>query len=170
MKPTLICGFPGVGKTHLCKINGWNDSDSSKFSWRIPYKDDRKHPNWPRNYIEYLSKQTKTTLISTHKVVRDALYVMDMPFSVCYPTRDCKEEYMKRYRDRGSPDAFIEFCYTCWDAWLTELERETRAKEHIVLKQGQFISDVLTGVRFRAGTIPTTKVMDTTDCSNTTTT
>ena len=71
----LVCGFPGVGKSHLCRKMGWHDSDSSQFSHR---------DGWPNNYIEHLKSLRGVALVSTHKEVRAAL----VDFQRSFATRD----------------------------------------------------------------------------------
>ena len=82
-------------------------------------------------------------LVSIHKEVREALAEAGIPFCVCYPTRECKYEYIARYKGRGSPAAFVELLEKRWDAWISELEAEDRAYTHIMLPSGTFIGDVV---------------------------
>lgn len=128
----IICGFPGVGKSFLSSKIGCNDSDSSKFDKR----------GFPQNYIKHIEKLDGLILVSTHIAVRDALYESGMPFSVCYPERNLKNEYIERYKKRGSSEAFLSLLSEKWDEWITEMENENRAINHYVLWAGQYLSDL----------------------------
>ena len=130
----LVCGFPGVGKSHLCRKMGWHDSDSSQFSHR---------DGWPNNYIEHLKSLRGVALVSTHKEVRAALVDAGMPFDLCYPSRELKQDYLARYQHRGSPATFVELLARMWDEWITELEDETRCDARFILGAGEFAADVI---------------------------
>jgi hypothetical protein len=142
--PTIICGFPGIGKSYAAKKRGWHDSDSSQFSW-VSYGDVPRvrDPEFPANYIAHIARLEGTVLVSSHSVVRNALVQADLSFSVCYPERQCLSEYLERYRQRGSPESFVILLASNWDNWLGEMENETRATSHLVLRPGQYLDDVL---------------------------
>lgn len=139
IKVKPICGFPGVGKSHVCKLRGWPDSDSSKFSWEPLGV---RHPDWPNNYIEHLKGIDGIVMVSTHKEVRDALHANNIPFMLCYPVHRCKDEYLERYRQRGSPETFLTLLDRMWDDWIRELILEDRAVLRRVLDPGEYASDV----------------------------
>lgn len=61
--------------------------------------------------------------VSTHKEVRDALLANCLFFYLIYPDLDEKEVYLQRYRDRDSPQAFIDLLDKNWLNWLSELQR-----------------------------------------------
>lgn len=135
----VICGFPGVGKTTLYKEmkdtkDKVLDSDSSQF--------DKKE--FPDNYIKHIKASTKkgyTVLASSHDVVRDALIKNKIPFVLVYPSVELKEEYLKRYADRGSPDSFIQLLEKNWDKWIGECDsiKDDLVKK-IKLKAKEYIS------------------------------
>lgn len=141
-QPFIICGFPGIGKTHLAESRGWHDSDSSQFSWAWPGV---RHPNFPANYIDHIGSLTGIALVSSHSLVRDALANRDMDFWLCYPESNCMEEYLARYVRRGSPPEFVSLLRSKWGAWISEMDNESRAVGRWVLKPGQYASDVLPG-------------------------
>lgn len=150
-----ICGFPGIGKSHLSREHGWPDSDSSKFSWVKPVQEIKpldltagrfekiRHPEWPNNYLDHIKSISGPVLVSTHEEIRDLLSNAGFRFWVCYPERCCKQEYLQRYRDRGSSLEFIHLLDQKWDEWITGLEQDTRPAGRIVLKPGEFASDQL---------------------------
>jgi len=117
-KGKVICGFPGVGKSTLfnaLKESGTKvlDSDSSKFD----------KSKFPQNYIEHIQKSIDdgyTILASSHDVVRDALMDKGIKFTLVYPAIELKDEYLARYKERGSPEAFITLLDKNWDKWINE--------------------------------------------------
>jgi hypothetical protein len=138
-KPLLVAGFPGTGKTHYTNTeSGYmpqgfaTDSDSSKFD----------KSNFPQNYIEHIKEKISQgyarIFISSHKEVRDALVENGLEFTLVYPKKELKEEYLNRYKERGSPDGFIS---NNWDLWLDELKNQKGCK-HIELESRQFIANV----------------------------
>lgn len=134
-----ICGFPGVGKSYAASLHGWPDSDSSGFSW---LSSGVRHPEWPTNYIAHLRSLTGVVMVSTHVEVRDALHAARIEYALCYPERKCRAEYIKRYQERGSSLDFCTLIASNWDEWLTNLEGDTRARLHVVLRPGQYASDI----------------------------
>ena len=141
-KPLLVAGFPGTGKTHYTNTeSGYmpqgfaTDSDSSKFD----------KSDFPQNYIEHIKEKISEgyarIFISSHKEVRDALVANGLEFTLVYPKKELKEEYLYRYKERGSPDGFINLISNNWDLWLDELKNQEGCK-HIELESRQFIANV----------------------------
>lgn len=140
-KNALLCAsFPGTGKTTLYnKYNGTEviiiDSDSSKFN----------KSKFPENYIHHIKdsiNKADIICISSHKEVRDALVANDLYFTLIYPHRSLKKEYIARYKDRGNSHLFIELVEKNWDIWITECENQLGCI-HIVLPSMIFINDVI---------------------------
>lgn len=140
----LISAFPGTGKSYYVNYgegSGYmpqgfaTDSDSSKFD----------KSGFPENYIRHIKEKISEgyarIFISSHREVRKALVENDLFFTLVYPSRELKEEYLQRYKERNSPDNFIKLLSDNWDLWLDELENQ-KGCNHIVLKSGQFISNV----------------------------
>lgn len=134
----LVAAFPGTGKTHFfnrCYTGIVLDSDSSLF-----HKDD-----FPENYIKHIKacRDTATImLLSSHKVVRDALVRESLDFTLVYPKECLKEEYLQRYKKRGSTEQFISMINNNWSNWLFDCHRQVGCN-HIELESGQFLSDVI---------------------------
>ena len=140
----VISGFPGTGKSYYISRGEGSDympqgfasdSDSSKFD-----KED-----FPQNYIQHvkalLAKGTRRIFISSHKDVREALVKEGLAFVLVYPKKSLKQEYLERYKQRGSPDSFITLISENWDTWLSELE-EQKGCTHKQLGSGQFMYDL----------------------------
>lgn len=140
----VISGFPAVGKSYLFKNKKLDvlDSDSSKFSW---IKKGERNPDFPNNYIKHIKEnigKVDVILVSSHKDVRDALVANDIDFILVYPDKSLKEEYLKRYEERGSPKEFIDMIDKNWNGFIDELD-EQKGCEKIKLKEGQYLSDVI---------------------------
>ena len=143
MKTKIISGFPAVGKSHY-QENKTNvlDSDSSKFSW---ISEGVRHPEFPQNYMNHIKDNldhADTILVSSHKVVRSALVDNDLDFTLVYPKRELKQEYLDRCKSRGSDNAFLEMLSSNWDNFLDELDSQQNCKK-ILLESGQYLSDVI---------------------------
>lgn len=140
----LVAAFPGTGKSHYVNygegsgymLQGFaTDSDSSKFD----------KANFPANYIEHIKQKISEgyarVFISSHKDVRNALVENRLPFVLIYPSKELKEEYLERYKQRGNNEKFIQLVSDNWDNWLDECKLQTGCF-HIELKSGQFVSNV----------------------------
>ena len=135
---TILCSaFPGTGKSHYYRNSELKvlDSDSSTF-------DKSDFPNNYNNHIKENIGKADVILISSHKDVRDALVENELDFLLVYPHKELKSDYIARYKERGSSKDFIDLISTNWYNWLGELN-DQEGCEKIVLKQGEYISDVL---------------------------
>lgn len=133
---TIISGFPGVGKTQFFKNQEGHDktcldSDSSNFSW---VKDENgnntteRNPNFPNNYIEYIKNnigKVDIIFVSSHEVVRKALEEANMKYILVYPKLNAKEEYIRRYKERGNSETFISFIGGNWENFINDMKNET---------------------------------------------
>lgn len=141
----VIAGFPGVGKSTLFKELKDSkkkvlDSDSSTF--------DKK--DFPKNYIDHIKEKTNegyTILSSSHDVVRDALIDEGIAFTLVYPDKSLKDEYLERYKERGSPDKFISLLDENWNKWISQCDDlDNDLVNKVVLKSGEFINSKKVGV------------------------
>jgi len=126
MRTRIISAFPGTGKTRYQKEHPETclDSDSSLFSWIEVGGVKTRNPDFPNNYIAHIKENIgkyEIILVSSHDVVRDALLDNCLFFYLIYPDSYSKEEYLKRYVDRGNDDAFVKLLTDNWDKWLKEL-------------------------------------------------
>lgn len=138
----IISAFPGTGKSHFFKNPGdfeglILDSDSSTFP--------KEH--FPGNYIEHIQKsvaQQKLMLVSSHDAVRLALKEVNLPFVLIYPAIGLKDEYLERYKQRGSPEGFLKLMDQKWDDFVNSCSSCLSATHKIELKSGQYLSHVIT--------------------------
>lgn len=134
----VISGFPGVGKTFL-KENfpdlNVSDPDSSIFS---------KRDDFPEFYIELIKAliydEKDIVLVSSHKVVRDALAEQGIDFISVTPSLDCKDEYLERYRQRGSSQEFVDLLDANWESWISDIHSSSNVFQ---LGRGEFLSDFI---------------------------
>ena len=131
----LISAFPGTGKSYFYNNSDLNvlDSDSSTFD----------KSNFPQNYIKHIKDnigKVDVILISSHKDVRDALVENNIKFTLVYPEKSLKDEYLKRYKERGNDDKFIQLLESNWENWMNELNNQ-KGCNHIILQSGEYISD-----------------------------
>lgn len=136
-KTKLVSAFPGTGKSYLFNYSDKIvlDSDSSKF--------DKK--DFPQNYIKHIKEnigKANIICISSHKEIRDALVKNGLWFTLVYPDKNLKEEYIQRFKDRGDKESFINLIYNNWDEWLMQLRNQDNCI-HIRLGIGEYISDII---------------------------
>lgn len=143
----VISGFPGIGKSWLfnnqeslnLKVS---DSDSSEFSWLSPGV---RNPAFPGNYIDHIKQAIKdfdVVLVSSHDVVRDALKAAGIEFITVYPHMDDKEEYIKRFIERKSTDAFVKLITDNWSDWIGNINKSNDGLA-IQLNLGAYLSDFI---------------------------
>ena len=135
----IISAFPGCGKSHLFRVAGEQikilDSDSSKF--------DKDH--FPANYIEHIKNnigKADIILVSSHKVVRDALVENGIDFTLVYPSKDIRDEYINRYISRGNTSAFVTLLNENWESWISECVNQ-EGFDKIELNENEYLSNVI---------------------------
>ncbi len=157
---TIISGFPGIGKTfaqsHLTE-QGFNvsDSDSSHFSWLRDKNGNIKtdlngikirHPEFPQNYMSHIkgkiSDGADIVFVSSHDNVRVALNEAKIPHTLVFPSLSMKDEMIKRYIKRGSPESFIELMKNNWENFITGMKNDL-CPNKIELKSGEYLMDVI---------------------------
>lgn len=127
MRTKIISAFPGTGKTfyHNKYKETTLDSDSSNFSWVINEDGNKvRNPDFPKNYIKHIKENIgkyEFIFVSSHKEVREALLDECIFFYLVYPDENRKEEFIKRYINRGNDDNFIKLVLNNWDNWMKEI-------------------------------------------------
>ena len=110
-----------------------------------------RDPSFPDNYIEHIKEnigKADYIFVSTHSSVRAALINANIDFTLVFPERSLKAEWVGRCFIRGSTTAFCGSIATMWDIWQRELE-ETVANNDLKcyrLKHGEYLSDVLENI------------------------
>lgn len=140
-KNIVVSAFPACGKSTLYK-NGFEgysvfDSDSS-------YWDKSQFPNNYITHIKALMRGTgnKIILVSSHDVVREALYNEGIEYLLVYPSLEMKDEYIQRYIDRGNTTNFVELLNNNWETFINSCINDKNCN-HMVMKSGEYLTDVL---------------------------
>ena len=155
MKTTIICGFPGIGKT-TCryKYNNPNvlDMESSAYSWIFETFDSnrcpKRNPEFPNNYVDSLELFAKKSgyeyiFVSCHEEVREEMRNRGIKYIIVAPknTPEIKNEYCKRYLKRGSDIDLINKVYQDWDYMIESIEKDSSPT--IWLDYGEYLADVI---------------------------
>jgi len=130
----IICGFPGIGKSWMCKNRpGWIDLESTPFNkdWEL-YTDVANH----------MHKQGYNVMIACHKDLREKLLEKGIDFFVVVPSIRLKDEYIKRYKKRGNDEKFIELLETNYEKWITEINTDYRLHIYRIDDKNKYISDM----------------------------
>lgn len=144
----VISGFPGVGKSYIfntyAKEKGLvvADSDSSNFSW---ISKGVRNPDFPNNYMAHIISligKVDVIMVSSHKEVREAMKEHNIDFMIVYPDKSLKEEYLKRYKDRGNDEGFIKMIESKWDEFIDDIENENTVVR-IRLDSGEYLKHAL---------------------------
>lgn len=137
----IIYGFPGTGKTYAFNKAeelelDLQDSDSSHFHWLYkgegftdPVLDENGkkvvHPAWPANYAQYIELTGREQecppdyiFVSTHKEVMEAVNNLGFVSFAVVPSKDCKDEFMRRFSERGSDEAFLKLMDEKFDEFV----------------------------------------------------
>ena len=157
-KTRVIAAYPACGKSYFTEnvrdyFDNENpiilDSDSSLFSWIYENgeKTDKRNPDFPQNYINHIKEnigKADVIFVSSHSVVRKALGKNKIKFTLVVPKKNCLNEWMIRYINRGNDDDFINTQIDNWYKWLNEIDEEKNTYSKLIkLDQRQYISDVI---------------------------
>lgn len=130
MNTKIISAFPACGKTYAFKkLNekGYKilDSDSSQFSWCYDYDptisdqiEEYRNPEFPKNYIKHIKEnigKVDYIFVSSYKEVIDALIENGIYFTLVYPGKEMKAEWVGRCFLRGSGEEFCQFIADNWE-------------------------------------------------------
>lgn len=154
----VISGFPGCGKSH-CNIYGvtvdgieltCSDSDSSKFGWIIDAEGKKvRNPNFIEEYINHIKEKMQEVdivFVSTHIEVRKALAQEGIEHFLVYPDKSRKEEFLEKYRNRGSDDAFVEMLTECWEEWIDDIEKTDNSSILVKLEAPNMMDTVIKNI------------------------
>lgn len=134
----IISGFPGVGKSFLGKNNDdFIDLDSSRYAGE---------DKWQRykERIEDALGIYKYIFVSSHQETRDILKELGLKYYVVYPDKNLKEEYLKRYKERGSKEAFIDLMDINFESFIDSIENNSPNGVKVKLTKGSdFLKTVI---------------------------
>ena len=140
---TIISGFPGIGKSTLAQLypRAVRDLESSEFHWVKGPADDRSpNPSWPENYLESIraldkSGMYRVVFVSSHQTIRQRMAELGIRYTNVCPqdTEAMKQMFLKRYRDRGNQEEFIQNLETHWSEYVEEMIQDPGAVTTIQL-------------------------------------
>ena len=165
----LVLAFAGTGKTTLAakrpddvfdmQIGSYKflhplDSLNAAESEHAKGAPSEVQPEWPWNYIEALYAEMKrdryryiltpTITWAAFAFERGLAEMPSTPYTLVYPSLECKDEYQERYIRRGNSDRFLDIFVNGgqWEGWISDFEHLNPARR-IILKPGQYLQDVL---------------------------
>ncbi len=157
----LIAAYAGTGKSTFAEMtDGAIDLPSMPYSWILPETNEWKteelegekgalyhlrNPLFPENYAVEIMKAEQAydyVLIPTNiSVIRYLQEEFDRKVLLCYPESDLREEYRKRFVQRGNSESFLNLFVDGWHGFLGPV-RENTAGIHVLLKSGMYLSDL----------------------------
>lgn len=144
---TIVCGFPGVGKS-TAEMAGRIAVDMESTPYRFIFDENGKHdnPQWPSNYVDVIEEMARNgdanyVLVSTHQEVRDELTMRGLDYVIVMPEWHLQDEYLARYLYRGSPARFISEMADDWEKNMKSLAND--GAPVIKLKSGMYLTDIL---------------------------
>jgi hypothetical protein len=136
----IISAFPGCGKStafnKLKKKINILDSDSSTFD----------KSDFPNNYIKHIKENIGVAdiiFISSHETVRKALQEEGIHYSIYYPSKYRKSEFLELYKQRGNDDNFIKMLDNNFDNFIDSIENEkyNEVNKIKLMNEGEFIGN-----------------------------
>lgn len=121
MMTKIISGFPGVGKSHLGKR-----SDNEVVVLDLESSDFKGENRWEdyKNEIKNQIGKVDVLFVSSHKETRKILSELGLNFYLVYPDKSLKDEYLRRYAERGSSQEFIDMMDKNFDLFIDSIENE----------------------------------------------
>ena len=132
MRTIILSAFPGMGKSYAVKhLSQYKmlDLESSEYSWIETDEGKVRNPMFPQNYIEVIKKLVyqgsyQVIFVSSHKIVRQALQHNKMRYYFVYPDISLKDEYIRRFKQRGNDQQFVKLLEQNWESWITQIQKE----------------------------------------------
>ena len=137
--PDLLVDFVAMPYKYYLEDTAF-DSESCKANLNNILQSD-----WPFNYIEAIKNELvkgKTLLIPSDRNVLSLLETEGLHYALCYPKRNSKEIYRKRYIDRGNTKEFLDVFIGRWDIFMDHLESDSWG-QHFVLEPSEYLSDII---------------------------
>lgn len=140
----IISAFPGTGKTFFCE-NVNPKALGIRFSEYAWISRGTRNLDFPKNYIEKIKnsmRESELILVSSHAEVVKGLLREKLDFTLVFPSMNLKEEYLRRIKQRGDSEEYVELLSKNWESWVGELESQKDCVK-IKLSAGQYLADVL---------------------------
>lgn len=145
----IVAGFPGTGKSFAGSQfpDEFIDMESSDYHWVMEGNVKKCHPDWPNNYLDAIQKTYEETVMtstilcictSTHAEVLKGLEERGLHFIAICP-KD-KNETIRRYKARGSSEAFIENLNKNFENFRNDI---LNSPADIVIYSDYYIADIM---------------------------
>ncbi len=154
----IVAGYAGVGKSMFARATAAISIDLHSMPYRriLPNERDEgesikaapyllANPAFPYNYIaailEAESKYEYVLIPPIGSVLSQIYRDYQIPYLLCYPSIELKEEYRQRFLSRGNTADFTDVFIAQWDERIQMLEGDT-CGIHFRLGPGQFLTDI----------------------------
>lgn len=100
-----------------------------------------RNPKFPNNYIQHIKEnigKVDYIFVSSHKEVRDALNSNNIFFTLIYPDRRMKAEWVGRCFLRGSGEKFCQILADNWDKWIDEMKSTEHCDRWVLGRDGAY--------------------------------
>ncbi len=167
----IIAGFSGIGKSTFCREVAeavdfdcmpfkYSNLDSLLVSGRS-IEELKASPeldfvcNWESAYLEAIlacrrqNPQACIVIPSAARVLR-GLERSGVPFLLCYPRPEAREEYRRRFEQRGNTARFIEIFIGGWEHWMKSL-RQDPCTIRLEMKPSEYLLDLKPQIDCLAG-------------------
>lgn len=157
---TFIYCYTATGKSTLGKkYSNVVDMESTLYKY-LNYSTEKeadkgnkreKNPDFPNNYFKALDevKNKYDYILISDSVCDSWLKDNNIEYWQVFPNINLKEEYLKRMRNRGNNQNFIDYQDKCWNSWVEGCKNDKNASKHIELKAGQYLEDVLPNLKLK---------------------
>ncbi len=140
----IIAGFAGVGQSfYQAKNPECYDATQCYDTEAMAYlPKDAFFRSYLRHIIGAMQENKhRVIFVDMYEGLLERMTEYGLKFTVVYPHRDLKKEYIDRYRQRQDDTSFIKKISDDWNYWITFWDASTYKKCR--LASGQFLSDVI---------------------------
>ncbi|KAH6970444.1 hypothetical protein BKA56DRAFT_496862 [Ilyonectria sp. MPI-CAGE-AT-0026] len=145
-KAIIISAFPCAGKSWLQHHSHTGypvlDLDSSRISFLGDGKP--RNPQFKENYLDEIQKfigQRTVILVSTHEELRNGLKDRGLKYSLVFPERGLKNQWLTRLKKRGDY-GLADLLQEDWDKFITGCMNQKGCEIH-PLGSGQYLSTII---------------------------
>ena len=159
----IIAAYAGTGKTTFCnKYKHALDFYVMPFKYKNYYEIQKEHSGesikaaddlqlrfgWQYIYYDALLKTIREypdeiIVIPTEMNIMNWLENDGIPFTIVYPDYSLKDEYERRFIERGNSERFINVFVGMWDEFIGTFEKADFEDRVILKSDNQYLSDVI---------------------------
>jgi hypothetical protein len=143
----IIVGFPGIGKSFVSK------DTSGAYTWLNIHDEPGYAKGAEGSFFTellVLAQKPGIILLPAHRMVGNFLISQNLAFTSVFPRRQLKDDYLRRYRERGNSINFVKLVEKRWDSFVDNMWYPHGRCNHVELDEGQFLKDVLLRVLTKA--------------------